>query len=156
MPTRKLNQNIPSTAVSPETAIAPGVENKPSLIDGTGCFATKPFRKGHKIAEYVGERISRREIKRRVNSSRRIHICAINSYWAIDGSVGGNGTQFINHSCQPNAYIKTINDRLYFFALRNIEVGDEITVDYVLSWHDDQTRCQCGAPGCRGTINKLD
>ena len=135
--------------------MASGVEVKSSSIDGKGCYATHSFRKGRKISEYVGERISRREIKRRLQGAQRIHICAIDSYWAIDGSVGGNGTQYINHSCNPNAFIKIINGRIYFYALRDIAPSEEITVDYIASWHDDETKCFCNAPNCRGTINKI-
>ena len=40
-------------------------------------------------------------------------------------------------------------------ATRDIAPGEEITLDYISSWHDDETKCYCGAPGCRGTINKL-
>jgi uncharacterized protein len=138
-----------------EQPLAPGLIVKASPIDGKGCYAAQPFRKGHKIAEYVGERISRREIKRRLQNATRIHICAIDLYWAIDGSVGGNGTQYLNHSCHPNAFVKIIRGRIYFYALRDIQPGEEITLDYIVSWHDDQTKCSCGAPNCRGTINKI-
>jgi SET domain-containing protein len=138
-----------------EHAYAPGLTVKASPIDGRGCYATQLFRKGHKITEYVGERISRREIKRRLHGAKRIHICAIDAYWAIDGSVGGNGTQYLNHSCQPNAFVKIIRGRIYFYALRDIQPGEEITLDYIVSWHDDETKCSCGAPNCRGTINKV-
>ena len=45
-----------------QTTYAPGITVKKSKIDGQGCYATVHFAKGKKIAEYVGERISRREI----------------------------------------------------------------------------------------------
>ena len=83
-----------------------GIEVKASKIDGRGTYATKPFKKGRKIAEFVGERIARVETARRLRNARRIHICGIDSYWAIDGSVGGNGTQFINHCCDPNCSMR--------------------------------------------------
>src|SRR5215470_10499907 len=79
------------------TALAPGLEIKRSRIEGSGCFATVAFKRGRKVAEYVGERISRHEVARRVKNKRRLYICGVDSYWAIDGSCGGNGTQFINH-----------------------------------------------------------
>lgn len=133
---------------------APGIEVKPSTIDGKGTFATIPFKKGRKIAEFVGERISRVETARRLRGKRRIRICGIDSYWAIDGSVGGNGTQYINHCCAPNCYMKLVHGRLYFFALKDINPGDEILLDYGESYHDDSKGCRCGAPNCRGRINQ--
>jgi SET domain-containing protein len=139
-----------------KSELAPGLTIRKSAVDGKGCFATVRFRKGRKIAEFTGEKISRREAARRMRGRRRLRICAINSYWNIDGSAGGNGTQYINHSCEPNCYVKIMHGHILFFALRDIEPGEEITLDYVLSYHSDQTRCRCQAPSCRGTINRLD
>jgi SET domain-containing protein len=134
-------------------AQATGLAVGKSKIDGRGCFATVRFRKGHKIAELVGERVSRVEAARRMRGRRRLHICGIDSYWGIDGSRGGNGSQFINHSCEPNSYIKILYGHILFIALRDIEPGEEITCDYVDSYHPDDYRCRCGAQRCRGTIN---
>jgi uncharacterized protein len=134
--------------------LAQGIAIKPSKIDGKGCFATVRFHKGCKIAEYVGEKISRREIARRVKGKSRLYISGLDSYWAIDASKLGNGTQFINHSCAPNCYVKIIHGHILFFALRDIEPGEEILLDYVDSYHSDSKRCNCGAPTCRRRINK--
>ena len=132
---------------------ADGIKVRQSKIDGRGCFATAKFRRGHKIAELVGERVSRLEAARRMRGRRRLHICAIDSYWGIDGSRGGNGSQYINHSCEPNCYIKITYGHILFIALRDIRPGEEITCDYVESYHPDDYGCRCGAPRCRGTIN---
>ena len=131
-----------------------GLTVRKSTIDGRGCFATTRFRKGRKIAEYVGERISRREIARRLRGKKRIHICGVDSYWAIDGSRHGNGTQFINHSCEPNCSVRILRGHVLFFALRDIEPGEEILLDYEVSYHADTKSCRCGAKSCRGRINK--
>jgi SET domain-containing protein len=133
--------------------LAHGIEVRPSPIDGNGCFATVPFRKGRKIAELAGERVSRVVAARRMRGKRRLHICAIDSYWGIDSSRGGNGTQYVNHSCQPNCFRRTVRGHIIFFALRDIRPGEEITLDYVESYHPDTKRCRCNAPSCRGTIN---
>ncbi|MGB8508570.1 MAG: SET domain-containing protein-lysine N-methyltransferase [Pyrinomonadaceae bacterium] len=132
-----------------------GIEVRPSRIDGKGCFATMEFKKRRKIAELTGERVSRVEAARRMRGRRRLHICAIDSYWGIDASRGGNGTQYINHSCAPNCFVRIMHGRIIFFALRDIEPGEEITLDYVESYHPDTKGCRCGAPLCRGTINLI-
>ena len=134
---------------------APGIRVGASKIDGRGCFATRPFRRRQKIAELVGEKVSRVEAARHMRGKRRLHICAIDSYWGVDGSRGGNGSQFINHSCRPNCFVRIVRGHIIFFALRDIEPGEEITMDYVNSYHPDDYRCRCGAEGCRGTINLL-
>lgn len=135
--------------------VAPGVFVGKSRIDGTGCFAAAPFAKGRKIGEYEGERISRGEVARRLKGKRRIHICGIDTYWAIDGSRGGNGTQYVNHSCAPNIFLRIMHGHILLFALRDIAAGEELTLDYVDSYHTDKTACRCQAPTCRTTINKL-
>jgi SET domain-containing protein len=132
-----------------------GIRVGKSTINGKGCFAAKPFLKRHKIAEYVGERISRNEVVRRVRGQERIYICGLDGYWSIDGSVGGNATQYVNHSCEPNCFLQMVRGHLLFFALRDIKAGEEIVCDYGDSYHSDETRCTCKAPSCRGTINRL-
>lgn len=132
---------------------ADGIAVRKSKIDGRGCFATVRFRKGHKVAEMTGERVARVEAARRMRGRRRLHICAIDSYWGIDGSRGGNGAQYVNHSCEPNCFIKVLYGHVLFIALRDIEPGEELTCDYVESYHPDTYRCRCGAARCRGTIN---
>ena len=132
---------------------APGLRVGKSKIDGRGCFAARAFRKWEKIAELEGERVSRVEAARRMRGKRRLHICAVDSYWGIDGSRGGNGSEFVNHSCQPNSFVRILHGHVIFFALRDIKPGEEITLDYVESYHPDDYGCRCGAAGCRGTIN---
>jgi len=134
--------------------LAPGLEVRKSPIDGKGCFASAFFPRGRKIAEYTGELISRREVARRLRTRRKHRICALNYYWSIDGSRGGNGTHYINHSCRPNSYMRITHGHLLFFALRDIRPGEEITCDYISTHHPDDYRCRCRAPNCRGTINK--
>ncbi|HZH89175.1 MAG TPA: SET domain-containing protein-lysine N-methyltransferase [Pyrinomonadaceae bacterium] len=134
--------------------LAHGLAVRPSQIDGRGCFATVFFPKGRKIAEYAGERIARAEVARRARGRRKLRICAINSYWSVDGSRGGNGTHYINHSCVPNSYMRITHGHILFMALRDIRPGEEITLDYVTTLHSNDKRCHCKAPACRGTINK--
>jgi SET domain-containing protein len=132
---------------------APGLEVRPSPINGKGCFATALFKRHHKIAGYAGERITNAEAKRRAGR-RVLRICAINSRWSIDGSRGGNGTHYINHCCTPNSFMKITYGRILFIALRDILPGEEITIDYESTLHPDSKRCTCGSTGCRGKINK--
>ncbi|HKZ01228.1 MAG TPA: SET domain-containing protein-lysine N-methyltransferase [Pyrinomonadaceae bacterium] len=134
--------------------LAVGLQIAASAIEGKGCFATKPFQRGRKIAEYTGERISNAEANRRAKR-KRLRICALNNRWSLDGSRGGNGTHYINHSCEPNAFMKVIYDHILFIALRDIKPGEEITIDYESTLHSDSKRCACGARTCRGTINRV-
>jgi|SRR5436189_3878533 len=134
--------------------LAPGLAIAKSSINGKGCFATLHFAKRHKIATYAGEKISNREAKRR-GGRPILRICGIDHRWSLDGSRGGNGTHYINHSCTPNAFTRTVHRQLIFFALRDIQPGEEITIDYESTLHSDSKRCTCGAATCRKTINKI-
>ena len=135
--------------------LAHGLSIRKSSINGKGCFATINFQRGKKIAEYTGERISDLEAQKRARKRRFLRICDIDGRWSLDGSRGGNGTHYINHSCDPNAFMKTTHGHVLFFARRDIRAGEEITIDYEQTLHPDSKRCRCGARNCRGTINRV-
>jgi len=134
--------------------LANGLSIRKSSINGKGCFATIYFPRGRKIAEYTGERIPDLEATRRARNRRVLRICDVDGRWSIDGSRGGNGTHYINHSCGPNTYVRTIYGHVIFFALCDILPGEEITIDYEHTLHPNSKRCSCRAHSCRGTINK--
>ena len=134
--------------------LAPGLTIKRSAIHGKGCFATQSFGKRRKIAEYAGEKITNAEARRRAHR-KTLRICEVNSRFSLDGSRGGNGTHYINHSCRPNAFMQILYDHILFIALRDIRPGEEITIDYESTLHSDDKRCICGSSDCRGTINRI-
>ncbi|HYO91797.1 MAG TPA: SET domain-containing protein-lysine N-methyltransferase [Pyrinomonadaceae bacterium] len=135
--------------------LAHGLAIRKSPINGKGCFATVMFPRRKKIADYTGERISDEEANRRAARRRILRICALDEQWSIDGSRGGNGTHYINHSCEPNCFMKILHGHVQFYALRDIYPGEEITLDYISTLHSDKKRCHCRARNCRGTINKM-
>lgn len=60
----------------------------------------------------------------------------------------------INHSCNPNSYVKTTGGTRYVFALCEIHAGEEITCDYAINgYYDSDDACRCSSPICRGTIS---
>ena len=60
----------------------------------------------------------------------------------------------INHSCDPNTFVKTINGVRYVFALRPIAAGEEVTYDYCINGYGDTVwECECGSARCRKTIH---
>ena len=59
----------------------------------------------------------------------------------------------INHSCDPNTFVKTSQGKRLVLALRDIPAGQEITYDYSInSGGDTVWACQCGAARCRRQI----
>jgi SET domain-containing protein len=126
---------------------------RPSPIHRWGVFAEEFIPKGRKIIEYTGEKISRVETARRARSRRYNYLFTLDSYWTIDGGVGGSGAEFINHCCEPNCVARIVKGHILYFAARDIRPGEELTVDYRFDPDVEQVKCRCGAPGCRGTIN---
>lgn len=122
-----------------------------SRIHGKGCFAAIPFHQNQRIAEYEGERISLAEAERRRCAIGEQCICDVDSDWAIDGSQGGNGTQYVNHSCRPNSYVIVSEKRIFIYALREIVSGEEITTDYLYELYADRTTCRCRTATCDET-----
>jgi SET domain-containing protein len=139
-------------------------ELRRSLIAGLGAFATRPIKKGTRIIEYTGERISNAEADRRYDedkmTSHHTFLFTLNRQTVVDAAVGGNEARFINHSCAPNCEA-VIEDgrRIYIEAIKDITVGEELVYDYQYERTDEHTAtderfyaCRCGAPNCRGTI----
>ncbi len=62
-----------------------------SKIHRWGVYATEFIPAGRKVIEYTGERISRRETKRRADASEFTYLFTLDAYWTIDGAVGRLG-----------------------------------------------------------------
>ncbi len=125
----------------------------PSRIHRWGVFAGEDIPKGRKVIEYTGEKISRRETKRRSENSPLIYLFTLDKYWTIDGAVGGSGAEYINHCCDPNIRVWIHKGHILYMAKRDIRRGEELTVDYHFSKDVEIVPCSCGAANCRGTIN---
>ena len=131
------------------------LEVRKSNIYGKGCFALAYFPARKKIALYAGELVrGSRRIEARLWAQEAVNkVIRMGEDIAIDGSIGGNATSFINHSCEPNAYMRTVpGDKVAFFALRDISPGEEITIDYRDPNHP--LECKCGAPRCRSATRR--
>ena len=128
--------------------LAPGLRVGKSRIDGKGCFAAACFHRHQRIAEYVGKRIALAEAERKRRVPGKKFVCDIDTDWSIDGSRGGNGTQYINHSCDPNSYTVILGGRLFLHALKHITRGEEITADYLYELELEKTQCHCKAISC--------
>lgn len=125
------------------------LEVRDSSIYGKGCFALVPLAARKKIASYAGEIVrGRRRIEARLRNQPVIKIIWLGDKLAIDGLVGGNETAYLNHSCEPNAYMRIApGEKIIFFALRDIAAGEEITINYRDTTHPPV--CRCGAHKCR-------
>jgi SET domain-containing protein len=128
------------------------LELRPSPIHRWGVYAGEPIPKGRKIIEYTGERCNRRETARRADGPLN-YLFTLDSYWTLDGSVGGSGAQYVNHCCEPNCYAGIFKGHILYMAARDIAEGEELTIDYHFDPDVAEVKCHCGSPNCRGTIN---
>ncbi|XP_051263456.1 uncharacterized protein LOC127367551 isoform X23 [Dicentrarchus labrax] len=109
---------------------------------GRGVFAKAHFHKGDFVVEYRGELINSEESQRR---RRTYHVkCTVFMFdfhwqertWCIDaaredGSLGRLVNDDNNHpNCKMKKVISEGKPHLCLFALRDINVGEEITYDY--------------------------
>jgi len=62
--------------------------------------------------------------------------------------------KYINHSCDPSTYVKTLNGIRKVLAMHDLRKGEEITYDYSINGDNDGTfECKCGAKNCRGVYH---
>lgn len=122
-----------------------------SAIHAAGCYTTTAVRKGTRVAEYTGPRMTKDEADAANEESPITYLFGLG-----DGSVVIDGhcmAMFINHSCDPNCETEEIRGRVWIKAIRKIEPGEEITYDYCLyDGGEDDATCNCGAAKCRGTM----
>jgi len=141
----------------------PLFEVRGSPVHGLGAFALRRIRKGTRIVEYLGERVSHKEADRRYESKEandaHTFLFIVDSKTVIDAGVDGNEARFLNHSCNPNCESVIEDRRVFIEAIRTIEPGEEMTYDYQIQREEDDPPgieevfvCRCGFPQCRGTM----
>jgi SET domain-containing protein len=123
-----------------------------SRIEGTGAFALVPFMPREKLGELDGELITIREARRRAMQSRRLHLVELDDRRALDCSAGKSPLKYVNHSCEPNAYMRIAFGRVEFYARRAIVSGEELTAHYGETHHEGTLPCRCGAVSCQKFI----
>lgn len=139
------------------------IEVRASPLHGQGVFALRRIRKGTRIIEYLGDRVSHREADRRYENKNskdgHTFLFIVDRGVVVDGGSNGNASRYINHGCDPNCE-STIEDRRIFIeAIRTIRPGEELTYDYQIGRDRDDPpnvdeifACRCGAAKCRGSM----
>jgi SET domain-containing protein len=128
------------------------VQVRPSTIDGQGAFTAEAIPARRKIGEIRGQSMSVDDARIRATRYERIMIVEVSQRRAIDFSNSSDPLRFTNHSCAPNARFCIRQRRVEFHSLREIAVGEEITVNYGETHHEGRLACRCGAPGCVGRL----
>ena len=142
------------------------VEVQGSVIHGRGVYAACDIPNETRVIEYVGELINKDESETRAwaqmakaeqEGDAAVYIFTLNKKYDLDGSVDWNTARLINHSCDPNCEAFTEEtekgDRIFIYAMRDIEAGEELSFDYGfdLECYEDHP-CRCGSDNCIGYI----
>ena len=126
------------------------VKVKNSSIQGKGVFAAKDIKAGAVVLEIDDSHI----VKYLSSLTKEQH--------EFDCDYLSSGTivlmqepeKYINHSCDPSAYVKTINGVRNVLAMHDIKTGEEITYDYSMNSDNEGTfECNCGSSICRRIYN---
>jgi len=131
-----------------------------SKIHGKGVFAARKIPEGTLVIEYDGKRLTSKQAVQRYNPSpdnpTHTFYFSLENGKVIDG---GNDARWINHACEPNCEAREENGRVFIYALRDIQRGEELNYDYGLMVEERYTpavkrsyQCLCGADSCRRTM----
>ncbi len=128
---------------------------KKSKVAGKGAFALQTIPPKRKLGNMAGEIISYREAQKRVKQQPGASLLMVefdHEPIALDASVNRNALSYINHSCNPNTFLRRAYRKVEFYSKRTIKKGEELTADYGETHHDGKLPCKCGAKNCRGYI----
>jgi SET domain-containing protein len=146
-----------------QVATHPAFEIRKSGVHGLGAFALRAIKKGERLIEYLGDRVTHGEADRRYEdhdeNDNHTFLFIVDKRTVIDAGVGGNDARFINHSCDPNCESVIEKRRVFIEAIRDIALGEELGYDYQIGRErgdppnvDEIYACHCGATQCRGTM----
>jgi SET domain-containing protein len=138
-------------------------EVRKSGVHGYGGFARKDLKKGTRVTEYLGDRISHKEADQRYEdhdeNDNHTFLFIVDKRTVIDAGVGGNNARFINHQCDPNCESTIEKGRVWIETVRAMKKGEELGYDYQIGREKDDPEnvdviyaCRCGSPKCRGTM----
>ena len=127
-----------------------------SKIDNNGLYASKDIKKGTRIIEYKGKIISTKlsAINPKFDNSKAIYLFNLNKRYDLDGDFKFNIARLINHSCDPKCEVLGEGLKVWVYAMKNINKGDELSYDYGFAFDEDfrQFPCKCGSKNCIGYI----
>mmetsp|Transcript_26706 Transcript_26706/g.103798 ORF Transcript_26706/g.103798 Transcript_26706/m.103798 type:complete len:2017 (-) Transcript_26706:84-6134(-) len=134
-----------------------------SGIQGLGLYANREFTPEEMVIEYCGEiiRPSLSDGREAYYDSKGIgcYMFRLDDDQIVDATMTGNYARFINHSCDPNCYSRTIKvdgrRAIVITTKRVIKVDEELTYDYKFNFDDEESKlpCNCGASNCRLFLN---
>jgi hypothetical protein len=125
------------------------LELRNSHIHGKGVFTTEPIRQHSVICKVVVTRAITEDRPLDPTKGEMFYHC----HYSADGEtlLLAEPYRYFNHSCQPNMFYYTVNQRMYCIAMCDIAQDEELTLEYSLcNMVGKEWDCHCGAENCRG------
>lgn len=143
---------MPKQPVTPPYHIYYPVKVAKSKIAGKGAYALQNIPARKKIGDLGGVIMTMKEAMKLIKNLKVINLVELDNDLALNASANPNDMRFINHSCDPNTYLRVMKNRVEFYALKKIKKGQELSCDYGETHHEGTLPCRCGAKNCRGFI----
>ena len=159
---KKRGKNRHHLHLMKKRCFSPLCESRGSEIHGYGVFATQLISSGTKIFEYAGKRITKEEStdlgnaqyeKSQKSGEGSVYLFTLSDKYDVNGNYEWNLARLVNHSCEPNCESFVEYGRIYYSAIQDIQVEEELTIDYgfgVENFRDHP--CLCGSGSCLGYI----
>lgn len=128
------------------TSTSSGLYLSPAGGKGLGVFTDRTFQLGEILLCFQGPRIPAEEV---TDFTHTIQV-DVSTFLGASGGLD----DYVNHSCRPNAGIRSSAAELELVALRRIEPGEEVTFDYstCIELEPELPSCGCRTSSCRGRI----
>jgi SET domain-containing protein len=128
-----------------------------SAIEGRGVHAVVPIAAGEIVAVKGGHLVDRATVDALPAPRRPSCFPLADDVWlaALAPEEHDGVMMRINHSCEPSV---GMGGNVVLVAMRPIEAGEELTIDYAMFLgHDDfEMSCNCEKPLCRNVIRGTD
>ncbi|CAN5218750.1 hypothetical protein BH09GEM1_BH09GEM1_14770 [soil metagenome] len=135
--------------IHPDTALRPA-----DARVGFGVFATRAIPRG--TISWVHDALDQTFTPDEVAHLAPLHRAAMRRFAYREPSgvhvLCWDHARYSNHACRPSC--RTIGD--FDIVVRDIDAGDELTIEYAVVNVQAAFTCACGDPHCRGTVSGAD
>ncbi len=130
-------------------------EIKKTKDKGRGIFTTKEIKKGTLVGDYLG--ILTRFVDVNLQQDANF-IMQYDDTTCIIPNRTRPGAYLLNHSCSPNAWMYPYKGHTLFYAIKDIQKKEEITIHYLYppleyGCTNCSHRCNCKSDNCNGTMH---
>lgn len=134
--------------------LSPKAESRPHPTKGVcGIFCREPISKDEIVVVWGGRILPASEVDRDMPNFTQQILQIEEDLFQMTPSL--EPSDCFNHSCDPNV---GMSGQIGLIAMRDIEVGEEVCLDYAMCDGSDYDEfdCSCGAANCRGRITGED